>query len=148
MSGKPLLLKSGAGCHGFLLDSRQPLHLLASSSPSSGQHLLRVTSQGPSYLWRNFWAFCWPWADPTTGRQWLPLSSEKELVFYLRISLSFESMFSGWLGRHARVCFLFFVSFFFLTCSSVWGDSGLSPLWNENKWPYFRSNIENSFSDK
>lgn len=40
------------------------------------------------------------------------LISEKELVFYLRISLSFETTFSGWLGRHAQVCFLVFFCFF------------------------------------
>lgn len=52
-------------------------------------------SQGPSYLWQSFRAFCWLKEDQTTGRQWFPSAWTKELVFCLRISVSFKTIFSA-----------------------------------------------------
>lgn len=55
------------------------------------------------------------------------LSSEKELVFYFRISISFETMFSGWLGIHAWVLLLLSLLFFSLFLT-VFGMSLGFPL--------------------
>ena len=137
--GKSHLLKSGAGCDGLCLEWR--VQTPAAGPPLSSMFLpqRRPTPSpgrfpGTLLLVDEFQSLHWLEEDQTAGRQWFPSAETKEFVFYLRISVSFPTVFPT---VSEEMLVYFFVCLFFcfvLTCFRVGDVLELSLLQTGNRW--------------
>ena len=89
---------------------------------------------GTLLLVEEFQSLHWLEEDQTAGRQWFPSAETKEFVFYLRISVSFQTVFPT---VSEEMLVYFFVCLFFcfvLTCFRVGDVLELSLLQTGNRW--------------